>query len=91
MRRIYKLCWWIWPLLAVVILAAQSLYGRGVFGYFVIPLGMLIALGSSVFGSIGLWLAFKLNHGERRLWPFVSALVAMTPALTYIALLVRQW
>ena len=88
MRRIYTFCWWIWPLLAVVILAAQSVYGRDVFGYFAIPLGISMALGSSVFGSIGLWLAF---HSERRLWAFISALIAATPAFIYVALLFQQW
>lgn len=90
MRRIYRLCWWIWPLLAVVILVAQLVNGKDVFGYFVIPLGMFIALGSAVFGGMGLWLTLKIDQSESRLWLFVSTLVTLAPALTYVVLLIRQ-
>jgi hypothetical protein len=86
--NLYLRMWWLWPLRFVLIVGAQAAFGTRVFGYGVIPMSFVMALGSAVFGVVGLRLAFKFRAGRRVTWPWASALATCAPACIFVALAV---
>lgn len=77
----YLTGWSAWPALLVFVGIAQVIFGNGVFGYWVVWMSLVIAVGSVVTGVVGLVLVHT-GALPRAIMP--TALIALWPLLGLI-------
>jgi hypothetical protein len=90
MNNLFNRCWWMSPALTGVLLLLQKIGGKGVIGYWIIPISFAVVMFGSMVGVFGLLAAFHATSRPNTISCWVKATISFSPFIWALIILLPQ-